>query len=164
MTENSFKSELLKQNGKSAVDEEVSRLHGIIAAEQRRVRRLAIWTIAVWALWVLMISLSLVMPMVAYHMARSSGPPGQATTMPVAPPPGQHAAGAGHPALILLVGVLMVGAFLGLPIAGIVLALMLILTRRTAGMNQVRASLAAIDAQLRALAAQGTGGSGPGQL
>ena len=154
MTENSFKSELLKQNGKSAVDEQVSRLHGIIAAEQRRVRRLARWTIAVWAVWILMISLSLVVPMVAYQASRSSGPPGQATTMPVAPPPVHHASGGFQTALALVMGIVMIGALLGLPIAGVVLVVMLIVSRRTASMNQLRASLAAIDAQLRMLGAQ----------
>ncbi len=46
-------------------------------------------------------------------------------------------------------------AFLGLPVAGIVLAIMLITSRRTASLNQVRASLASIDAQLRMLGAPG---------
>lgn len=156
MSEETFKSELLRQNGKSAVDEEVSRLHGIIAGEQRRVRRLAFWTIAVWAVWILMISLSLVMPMVFYSLARAN-PPAHATTMPVAPPPAHHAAGGAQAAAAMIVGLLMVGALLGLPIAGVVLAVMLIVTRRTASMNQVRASLAAIDAQLRALGASGSG-------
>lgn len=153
MSENTFKNELLKQNGKSAVDEEVSRLHKTIEAEQRRVRRLVWWTIGVWVIWILMISVALVVPMVLSHENR---PPGTATTMPVHPPPAHHAIHSGWETVLgTVVSVLMLAAFFGLPVAGVILALMLILTRRTASMNQIRASLAAIDAQLRQMGAPG---------
>ena len=160
MTENTFKSELLKQNGQSAVDEEVSRLHRIVQGERRRVRRLVFWTVAVWAVWITMISVSLVVPMV---LSRTNSPAPASTTMPATPPPAHHPAGGGQAALGIIFGVLMVGAFLGLPLAGVVLVLMLIVTRRTASMNQVRASLAAIDAQLRQLGAPGLPGSAGGK-
>lgn len=157
MTENTFKNELLKQNGKLGVDEEISRLHKTIEAEQRRVRRLVWWTIGVWAAWVLMISVALVVPMVQAHMNRT---PANVTTMPVNPSPAHSPAhGAGNPLLGMILGVLTVGAFFGLPIAGVILVLILILTRRTASMNQIRASLTAIDAQLRQLGAPGLGTS-----
>ncbi|HEX5243539.1 MAG TPA: hypothetical protein VFW23_09795 [Tepidisphaeraceae bacterium] len=157
MSENTFKSELLKQNGKSAVDEEVSRLHRTIEAEQRRVRRLVWWTIGVWLIWILMISVALVVPMVQAH---SNRPPANVTTVPVVSAP-VHAPAhhGGNPLVGMIFGVLTVGAFFGLPVAGVILVLMLILTRRTASMNQVRASLAAIDAQLRQLGAAGLGTS-----
>jgi len=147
MSEPTFKSELLKQNGKAAVDEEVSRLRNIIAAEQRRVRRLAFWTIGVWAVWFLMISLSLGIPVI---MAHSAGPQ-PAMTVPVAnhSPSGVAAVFAG------VFAILYIAAFLGLPVAGIVLVIMLIVSRRTASLNQVRAGLASIDAQLRMLGAPG---------
>ncbi len=51
MSENTLKYELLKLHGKSAVDEEVSKLHIIMDAEHREVRRLTRWTIGVWAVW-----------------------------------------------------------------------------------------------------------------
>ncbi len=157
MSENTFKNELLKQNGKSAVDEEVSRLHRTIEAEQRRVRRLVWWTIGVWIIWILMISVALVVPMVLSHENR---PPGTATTMPIHPPAAHHATHSGWEAVLgTIVGVLMLAAFFGLPLAGVILVLMLILTRRTASMNQIRASLAAIDAQLRQIGAPGLGTS-----
>lgn len=157
MSENTFKSELLKQNGKSAVDEEVSRLHRTIEAEQRRVRRLVWWTIGVWLIWILMISISLVVPMVQAHMNR---PLANVTTMPVSSSPPVHAPARGGNVLLgAIMGVLIVAAFFGLPVAGVILVLMLILTRRTASMNQIRASLAAIDAQLRQLGAAGLGNS-----
>lgn len=153
MSENTFKSELLKQNGKSAVDEEVSRLHRTIEAEQRRVRRLVWWTIGVWVIWILMISVSLVVPIV---LSRTNAPPPAATALPISPPPAHHPIHSGwEAALGVIVGVLIVAAFFGLPVAGVILVLMLILTRRTASMNQIRASLAAIDAQLRQLGAPG---------
>src|SRR5207247_2257017 len=44
---------LLKQNGHVAVDAELKALNGLLEAEERRVRRLTRWTIAVWALWLL---------------------------------------------------------------------------------------------------------------
>lgn len=153
MSENTFKNELLKQNGKSAVDEEVTRLHKTIEAEQRRVRRLVWWTIGVWLIWILMISIALVVPMILSHENR---PPGTATTMPIHPPAVHQPAHTGWEAVLgTIVGVLIVSAFFGLPVAGVILVLMLILTRRTASMNQIRASLAAIDAQLRQMGAPG---------
>ena len=154
MNENTLKHELLKQNGRTAVDEEVGRLHAIIDAERRRVRRLAWWTIGVWAIWFLMIAVSLVMPMLAYQAARGSAP---AMTQPASQPAVvHHPPGAASAVFAGIMGVILVAAFLGLPVAGIVLTLMLIFTRRSASMNQIRASLAAIDAQLRVLGAAGT--------
>lgn len=156
MSENTLKHELLKQNGKSAVDEEVGRLHAIIEAEGRRVRRLAWWTIGVWAIWFLMISLSLVVPMIAYQAARAQGPAmTQPATQPAVVP---HPPGPATTVFAGIMGVVLVAAFLGLPVAGIVLAIMLIFARRSASMNQIRASLGAIDAQLKALGAQGLPG------
>jgi hypothetical protein len=159
MSENEFKHELLKQNGKTAVDREVSHLHAIIDAERRRVRRLTWLTIGVWVIWFLMISLALVMPMIAYQAARASGPP--AMTQPavaqpaLAQPAARHEPSAASVVIAGIFGVVLFVAVLGLPVAGIVLAIMLIVSRRTASMNQVRASLAAIDAQLRVLGATG---------
>jgi hypothetical protein len=151
MSETNIKNELLKQNGKSAVDQEASRLHAIIAAEQRRVRRLLFLTIGVWAVWILMISLSFGIPMILAHAS-----PPQATTQPAATTPsaGYTPSTAG---IVFkgIVGIAVIALFLGLPVAGIVLAIMLIVTRHTASVNQVRASLASIDAQLRMLGAAG---------
>jgi hypothetical protein len=150
MTQNTFKSELLKQNGHVAVDEEVSRLHTIIQTEQRRVRRLAFWAIGVWALWILMISASIGVPRILAHISEPVTT--RTAAVPAAAPhshdPGLSAAGG-------VLGIIILATFLGLPIAGIALTILLIVTRRTASMNQVRASLASIDAQLRMLGAGG---------
>jgi len=151
MSENTFKNELLKQNGKSALDEKVSRLHGIIATEQRRVRRLLFWTIGVWAVWFLMISLSIGVPMI---LAYTSSP--HTTTQPTATAPASsHAPSGTAVAFAGVFGIILIAAFLGLPVAGIVLAIKLIVTQRTASLYRVRASLASIDAQLRMLGAAG---------
>jgi len=60
-------------------------------------------------------------------------------------------------AVALLSAVAVVGLvlFFVLPVAAIVLLIMLIVARRTASQNQIRTSLAAIDAQLRMLGASG---------
>jgi hypothetical protein len=148
MSETNIKNELLKQSGKSAVDQEASRLHAIIAAEQRRVRRLLFLTIGVWATWILMITLSLLLPM----LSKASGP--AAATQPLAASV-SHAPGIVSIVFGGIVGIVVIALFIGLPIAGIVLAIMLIVSRHTASVNQVRASLASIDAQLRMLGAAG---------
>lgn len=150
MSKITLKSELLKQNGNSAVDGEVSRLHEIIASEERRVRRLVYWTICVWALWFLMIGLAIGIPILtrttATHIA----------TQPVVAAPAVGHAPSGVTAILAGIGAIFsVAAFFGLPVAGIILAVMLVATRRTASLNQVRASLAAVDAQLRLLGAAG---------
>ena len=89
-------------------------------------------------------------------------PPANVTTMPSSPSPAPaQRPGSAHPAVALVMGVLIVGAFLGLPIAGVVLAIMLIVSRRTASLNQVRASLGVIEAQLRALGAPDRPGDEP---
>ena len=154
MSDETFKSELLKQNGKAAVDEEVGRLRAIIAAEQRRVRRLTFWTVGVWAVWFLMISLSLGVPLLAKHSLNAAPP--QGATQPAVPARVADHSPSGLPGVIALIfAMVCFAAFLGLPVAGIVLAIMLITSRRTASLNQVRASLASIDAQLRMLGAPG---------
>jgi hypothetical protein len=153
MSENPLKNELLKQNGKSPVDQEVSRLHAIIAAEERRVRRLTFWTIGVWAVWILMVSLSVGIPMVLYRTAQHTptSQPAAAAPAPVA----HHTPGTATAIFATVVGIVLIVAFVGLPLAGVVLVIMLIVTRRTASLNQVRASLGAVDAQLRMLGAPG---------
>ena len=150
MSKITLKSELLKQNGNSAVDEEVSRLHEIIASEERRVRRLVYWTICVWALWFLMIGLAIGIPI----LSRTTPP--QIATQPVVTAPAVgHGPGGISAILAGIVGIIVAAAFFGLPVAGIILAVMLVATRRAASLNQVRAGLAAVDAQLRLLGAAG---------
>ncbi len=50
--------------------------------------------------------------------------------------------------------ILLGGLFIALPIAGVILLVLTITHRRTASFNQIRASLAAMDAQLKILLAQ----------
>lgn len=150
MSKMTLKSELLNQNDHSAVDQEVSRLHEIIAAEERRVRRLVSWTISVWMLWFLMIGLAIGIPI----LTRSTSP--HVATQPVvAVPPVGHAPGGVTDIFVWIGAIIAAAAFLGLPVAGMIRVVMLVATRRTASLNQVRASLAAVDAQLRLLGAPG---------
>jgi len=161
MTQSNLKDELLKQNGHTALDQEVSNLRRLVEAEQRRARRLTIWTISVWILWILMLALGLGLP---YVQARSNGPHVTSTTQPIQDTPTaaqlqqqqqrvNHSGGGS--ALAAAVGVMLLAVFLVMPFAGIVLTIMMILARRSASFGQIRASLASIDVQLRlALAAQ----------
>ena len=57
MSENTLKNELLKLHGKSAVDEEVAKLHDVLEADHRETRRLFRWTIGVWAAWIAMLAM-----------------------------------------------------------------------------------------------------------
>lgn len=146
MPENTLKSELLKNLNPpttNGFDAEVARLHGIIDGEQRRVRRLARWTMGVWGVWLLLISIGLIVPILSQSSAPAPG-----TTQPVAVPTAQH-----HPTNIVL---LTIGMVIGaqvfiLPVVGVLLLIVLIFTRRSAGQNQIRASLAAIELQLSRL-------------
>lgn len=157
--ENTLKRELLKQNGKTAADQEVSRLHGIIQSEQRRVRRLFWLTIVCWTIWLLGISLSVVVPQIQAH----GNPPVTSPETQPAPVVRSHHSSPGEMFAGMVLGTILLAAVIGLPILGIVLAIMLIVTRRTASLNQVRASLAAIDAQLRMLGPPASSGSGAAQ-
>jgi hypothetical protein len=150
MTENPFKNELLKQNGQGAVDREVSRLHAIIDSERRRVRRLMWWTIGVWTVWFATIAVGLLIYFVraqANPQSRISNP---ANTQPAVV---HQDAGSGSvaPALVAL----FFASVFALPVIGVILAIMLMVSHRTAGTNQIRAGLAAIDAQLRMLGGTG---------
>ena len=171
MTQPTLKSELLKQNGHTALDQEVANLRRLVEGEQRRARRLTFWTLAVWTTWILMLVLGLGLP---YVQARSNAPHHTSpTTMPVdQPSPAEfqqqsHANHTGVPGVLFAaIGVLLVVLFLAMPLVGIVLTIMMILARRSASLGQIRASLASIDVQLRlALAAQqpppASGGSLP---
>lgn len=151
MSEMNLKEELLKQNGHVSVSSEVSRLHEIIDAERRRVRRLTRWTIGVWLTWFLLISVGLVVP---YVLAHTSGPPNGTTTQPLnQPPPIRHSSSPMAAILGGIVGVVMFAVIFGLPVTGVILVITLIFTHRAASLNQIRASLGTIEAQLRALTA-----------
>lgn len=71
-------------------------------------------------------------------------------------PPSQPNRHGGAVAIVgVLIGGLFVAGLLVLPVIGVVLLILMILGRRTASTNQIRASLAELDAKLRLLTAQG---------
>jgi hypothetical protein len=174
MTEETLRDELLKQHksghagAASPLETELAALHRLIDGERRRARRLTIWTVIVWAVWLLLIAAAFGVPVLAYHAARSDGPRPAATqpvnTTPpanVPPHPNRHG---GVGIVGLLIGGLFVAGLLGLPVLGVVLLALMILGRRTATTHQIRASLAALDAKLRLLTAPGSPpASGPEQ-
>jgi hypothetical protein len=172
---NSLRDELVKQNGASgatpaAVDAELANLRRVIDAEQQRVRRLARWTKRVWLLAGLLLLVPVLGSFLYLSLARADGPPpAQTTTMPTTttttmptttPAPRDDNDGGGGSsgfagavsAVFVTLLLLAVPASLVCLLIGIILMVMTFTARRTAGMNEIRASLATIDAQLRMLA------------
>ena len=145
MSEPKLRDVLIKQNGTAGVDGGLDMLDRLLDQEERRVRRLKRWTIAVWVAWVACILLNLVLWMAAHR----SGPP--PATAPVVP--STSSSGALALIMMLIILISMAGIF-GLPIVGLVLLVMTFVARRSANANRIQASLAAIDAQLKSLAAQ----------
>ena len=153
MTYAPLRDALLNQMGGAAVAAELNALNELVAAEARRARRLTIWTVVVWCLWLALLF--------SYPLLRRPAPPapGSVSTLATTQPSGAGVApgteyGFLPSALEVLAGTLIFVAFVGLPLVGIVLLILMILARRAASMGQVRASLASIDAQLRLLVAQ----------
>jgi hypothetical protein len=170
---NNLRDALLKQNGgpaaaaaSSSVEEELRVLTDLAKAEDQRARKLMRWTIAVWSLWFLMLSVSLALPMIYAHLRAAPPPP--ATAPAIVNPPATNAAtstpphGSAPGALIMILGPLAIALFFLLPPAGVLLLILMFLARRSANQTQIRASLASIDAQLRLLAAAAAQKTPPG--
>jgi hypothetical protein len=163
MTE-SLRKALLEQMGATAVTSELQALTNLVESEQRRSRRLLIWTLAVWGAWLALIAVSLGLPQIQKAMA----PPRQAipaATQPATsqateadPTPANSAVSRPPPPSMLgaIVGSLFMAAVPGLPVIGIILLIRLIFSHRSASLAQIKASLAGIDAQLKHLAASQT--------
>ncbi|HEY1685666.1 MAG TPA: hypothetical protein VGG19_12940 [Tepidisphaeraceae bacterium] len=132
---NTLKDELLNQNGHAVTDSDVSLLHTVIAAEENRFRKLLFWTICTWILWVL------ILPFIFIGPAMLASP-----HLDIAP------------SATILGLVLFIACIVGLPIAGIILAIMLIMTRRSAGLHQLRVALAVIEARLRLMSSNQANG------
>jgi hypothetical protein len=139
----SLRDELLKQakTGNESVDAELALLRQIVEAEQARARRLALWTKRVWVLGGSTIILfGIAVPV--YMWLSIAGDAG-------APPRLAQILGP----VVATLFFLSIPVFLMCVVAGTVLLVMTVLARRTASQHQIRASLAAIDAQLRVLSA-----------
>ena len=161
MNDSSFRDALLKQNRETPVDVQLKALDDMLIADRRHVRRLTIWTIAVWASWVAMMAISLGLPMIlAVNAPRATGMPQElvtATATTLVP------ATSGGPmrvvAMTLVLALLAV--FYSLPIAGVILLVMMIAARRSVTMRQVQVSLASIDAHLKQILGQKTSSTNP---
>jgi hypothetical protein len=168
VTDHSFREALLKQNGETSVEAQLQVFDDLVKADRRQARRLTIWTISVWAVWVTMIAVGLGLPMVLSASApRAARPPQEAitpaTTTVSVPVPAQNNANPGGlmPLVAAILGVVVMAVFFGLPIAGVVLLVMMIAARRSATMSQIQASLMSIDVQLRRALSQKTPSTGP---
>jgi hypothetical protein len=160
--------ELVKQNGASAkVDAELGKLQQVIEAEQQRAKRLARWTKIVWLLAVALLFVPAALTVLYMALAYNPAPPpvaGMPTTAPATTQAAavQAAAAKAHvrqreaaegamKAMIVTALLMSLPLSLLLMLVGIVLMVMTFVARRTAGMHEIRASLASIDAQLRLL-------------
>ena len=158
MTSPHFREALLKLNGGASVEAELNTLNDLVKSEQRRARRLTGWTIAVWAVWFAMLTVSIGVPIVSYRLAQRTAPPGAPggattapTSMPDLPPRPLHDSRA-LASFKAFVGLLLLAGFLSLPVVGVVLLVLMVISRRSASMTQIRASVASLDAQLRLIA------------
>lgn len=136
MSEPKMREALLTQGGTSSVDAELKTLTAIMQAEGHRSRRLTRWTIAVWIVWPVCVVALFLFPV---YMARSD---------PAAPPQPPNAFV--DTVVLGLVMAIAAGAVI-LPVLGTVLLILTVFSRRSASISQLQASVAAIDAQLKAL-------------
>ena len=152
MSENAMRESLLRQNATASVEAELKMLHGLMDAENRRARRLTTWTWVVWCVWFGVV----VLMFVVYPLLGRKKP---AAAQQPAVPAAQAAPRDEVPfigVVILATVPLMLIAAVLLPPAGIILLILQILARRSATLSQLRVSVAAIDAQLKLLAAAQT--------
>jgi hypothetical protein len=148
MSESELREALLEQNGSTSVETELNVLNGLVEAEDRRARRLKFWTIAVWVIWLAMLVVMFVATARVVERAHLT---------PTPPAPWPSTQPAPRPGLMVAVGLFNVSLLLigiaGMSLLGTVLLVLLMLSRRSASVIQLRASVTAIDAQLRQLAA-----------
>jgi hypothetical protein len=129
---------LLTQGEASPVDSELKTWNALIQADERRSRRLTRATIAVWIAWIVCVTMMFALPRI---LARSGS----------APTPQPPSVLVSTMTLALSVAVGMGAVFL--PVMGVVLLVLAVFSRRATDISQLRASVAAIDTQLKALLA-----------
>ncbi len=153
MSKNAMRESLLQQNATASVEAEIERMHGLMDAENRRARRLTTWTIVVWSAWfaavVLMFVVYLLVP--AFMAKPAAAAPPAAPAAPAAQQEGF--AGTFVTVIVMTAALVTLVSVVLLPVAGVILLILQILARRSASLSQVRISVAAIDAQLKLLAA-----------
>jgi len=142
MSTSPMRDALLAQSGPPQPTTELQLLTSLMAAEHRRARRLSRATIAVWIIWMLCVAAMFTWPMLA---ARSPGDP-------PSPPPGPFLS-----AIVFGVTIMMLFGAMLLPALGIILLILSVFSRRSSSIAQLRASVAAMELQLKALTAQNAG-------
>jgi hypothetical protein len=161
MNESEMREPLLRQNGGPSVEAELKMLRKLMDAETRRIGRLKHWTIGIWAVWLAVV----VVTFGAYGFLAGPAPKALPAVQREAPA-GQAPPKESSPllsAITMIVVFLLFACVAGLPIVGIIFLVILMLSPRSATVTQLRSSLAALDAQLRLLAAtQRKPADGPG--
>ena len=144
MTDPSLREALIRLGPDKPVGAELEILHGLLAAEERRARRLVCGTIAVWGLWTTMtitlVAVSFFTSVKAPELPAGAAPP----PVPAVAGPQMLVSGIGA-FLLMLLGSLCLPAVVMLP------WWLIFLGRRSARMVQVRSSLASIESQLSLL-------------
>jgi len=148
MPKSEMKEALLKQSGPTTVEAELVMLKGLVESEHRRARWLRFWTIAVWGTFFAVLAVLIVAR--PFRTERAPDVPvGVQPAIPAAPVVAKASP------LMSMLGVsvvtLLLLALVALPPAGIVLLILMVLAHRSASLTQLRASVAAIEAQLRLL-------------
>jgi hypothetical protein len=152
MNDQSLRDALLSQDGGRSVDAELDVLNGLVQAEARRGRRLAICTLAVWVLWVAM---ALAFALSGTLEKAPELPAGAVpASVPTFPGPQMFVTGI-FGVLLVLVGLLCLPAVVMVPLIFVFLA------RRSVSIGQIRVGLASIEAQLK-LSSQATKVPPPG--
>ena len=138
---------LVKQGGGRPFDGELDRLRRIVDADRRRVEALTRWTKRVWLFLAVLVVLAVVSIVVYLSLGQDPS-----SYRPNAP-------GSTWPRTLetigmALAGVWLMAVFLGpvLVVVAVILTVLTYFARRATGLNEIRASLASLEAQVRLLA------------
>jgi hypothetical protein len=121
MSEADLKKALLKKDPHTSADDELKLLRDLLEAEQRRVSRLGLGSLAAWCGWAGCALLMLLLPV---WMARPATPPGQ-PPLPIEPPSALFSL------FTTVLGLGLLTGFFVLPIAGLVLLVLYIVANRS---------------------------------
>ena len=143
-------ADALVSQGGGALDAELGRLREIVGGERRRAEALARWTKRVWIYLAVLVVLGMLS--VFFYLSLSQAP---SSYKPNASPDSHW------PKAMDVLGMFLAGMFFLAMLAGPVLVVVAVVltflsyfARRTAGMHEMRASLASLEAQVRLLAGE----------
>jgi hypothetical protein len=142
MNDSSLRDSLLRHDARKTVDAELDKLKGLVKAEGRRRRWLALGIIAVWSLWSAMALAFVLSGTTEKAPELLAGAP--RASMPTVAGPQMLVSGV-IGTLLVVVGLLCLPAVVMVPL------IIILLSRRSASMSQIRAGLASIEAQFKLL-------------